>query len=455
MLWRSVRYNAPGVTDYQLFASHPIHREGEVSPFVRSTRNQLPPAADWAQGKWFKEGMSSEDYLQKTGTAAFLVLHNDTLVYEKYFDGFEEDDLFNSFSMSKVYLSALVGIALEEGLIDSLSQSVADYLDFCQDSSLRQIQIGHLLQMTSGLKSSEGYLNPWATSTKLYYGDQLSNILAKLELAKPPGSSFKYQNISSQLLGMVIAQATGRSLSQYLEEKIWQPLGMEADASWSLHEGTQVEKAFCCLNARARDFARFGQLVLNRGHHKGQQLIPENWLRQSVSIDTVAGSRQRYQNAWYLTAEEEDFYAQGLLGQFTYICPRTRTIIVRLGHSLDYNVPWYDNFKILASLKTKPVPTPFHKRDLKKFAGNYVFGLSNLADTSLVGKVAQFRARRKGLRIRTEFGKNWWALPNSDTTFFNVKYGRNLYFRPDSSGKMGAHWERRGNSWDLSKQTEE
>ena len=449
MAWRSLRYNVPSVTDHRLFAERPIRRAGPVSEFTEA-QDTLPPPSDWALGKWYKTGMSPEDYLEKTGTVAFLILRDDSLVYERYWDGFNRESRFNSFSMSKAYISALTGIALEEGYLDSLDQSIGDYLEYCRDSALCRITIRQLLQMTSGLRSSEGYLNPWATSTKLYYGDQLEDILHRLKLKHPPGTKFSYSNLSYQLLGMVVARATERPLAQYLEEKIWQPLGMESDAGWSLHEGTDIEKGFCCLNVRARDFARFGRMLLNRGMQDSVQVIPRDWLRQSFALDTAQGSNQRYQFGWYVSAEQEDFYAEGLLGQYIYVAPSTRTVIVRLGNSLDYNVPWYTIFKYLSGLKQKPKFISPPKKAMQPLAGQYTFGVSNFGDTSLVGKVTRVRARRKGLEIKSEFGKKWKALPESDSVFYNLKYGRELRFRRDKDGRViGMRWERRGNFWEL------
>lgn len=458
MAFRAARYNIPDVRDHALWPAHPVHKAGEPFQFHNGTNTGIPDVSEWAFGKWYQPGMTTEEFLAGTGTVAFLVLRGDTILYEQYFNGFHDQSIFNNFSMTKIYLSTLVGIAIEEGYIDSVRQPVSDYLPWFATEETRDITIRHLLQMTSGIKSSEGYFNPWATSTRLYYGDgdEFEKVIRNIEMVKPPGKRYSYANISSQFLGMVLAKATGKSNAQYLEEKIWAPLGMEADASWSLHEDTEVEKAFCCLNARARDYARFGLLILNKGRWQGQQLVPEAWLTEATRLDTTDGARQRYQYHWYTSAEQEDFYGQGLLGQFTYICPDSRTIIVRLGNSLQYRVPWYDYFKIIAGKAHKPQPMPFRKRDLKAYEGTWKFGLSNLGDTSMVGKVARLRATPKGLKVRTNFNKTWHALPESDSIFYNLRWARWLRFRRDEQGVVrGLNWTRRGNSWDLERMMEE
>jgi CubicO group peptidase (beta-lactamase class C family) len=450
MVSRAIRYNVPNVTDYHLWQERPVKRAGEVYGFQDGRARGILPIADWGLEGWYKPGMSYEDYFKKTGTVALLVLRDDTLLYEYYGGGFADTTRFNVFSVTKAYVSTLTGIALHEGYIKTLDQSIGDFLPWCSDSTLCKIKIKHLLQMTSGLASGEGYLNPWATSTKLYYGPQTERIVHNLRLAHEPGERWRYQNINSQLLAMVLRYATGRPVSQYLSEKIWQPMGMEADAGWSIAEGTDDEKAFCCLNARARDFARFGLLILNRGNWHGQQLVPETWVDRIPLFDTADGGTNRYHLNWYLTPEKEDFWAEGLLGQFTYICPKTHTVIVRVGNSLDFKVPWYDSFKILAGLRQKPQPLPFKKKDLKPYAGTYVFGLSNFGDTTLAGKKVVMVAKRRGLKIKTKFQKTWIAKPQSDSLFYHIAFGRQLTFHRDPAGNItGLDWNRRGNIWEV------
>ncbi|MEM7037695.1 MAG: hypothetical protein AAF570_12000, partial [Bacteroidota bacterium] len=225
------------------------------------------------------------------------------------------------------------------------------------------------------------------------------------------------------------------------------------DAGWSLHDGTDIEKTFCCLNARARDFARFGVLYLNKGNWKGEQLVPEDWVEASAVFDTVDRASQRYQYQWYTSAEQEEYYGQGMLGQFTYICPSSRTVIVRLGNSLDYLVPWYDNFKVLAHVSPRVRAIPMSRKERKRYTGNWLFGESHTGDTILVGKVAKIRLARNGLKVRTDFNKTWKALPDSPSRFFNLRFGRRLRFRPDPAESAdlptSVVWTRRGNSWTL------
>ena len=449
MLFRSIRYNVPSVHDHRFWDARRIERAGPVYPFVHSDAG-LPPIESWAFGKDYKAGMSPEEFFESTGTVAFLVLRGDTLLYEHYFHGNADTTSFNGFSMGKAYLSALLGIAIDEGYIGGLDQSVGDYLPWCTDSVMCGLKLRHLLQMTSGIASNEGYLNPWSTSTKLYYGDQMWKQVHGFEFKRAPGEKFFYQNINSQLLGMVIAQATGRSLGAYLQEKIWQPLGMESDASWSLHEGTDVEKAFCCLNARARDFARFGLLYLREGNWQGKQIVPAAWAKLPLAMDTTEGASMHYQYAWYTNMAREEFYAQGLLGQFTYICPSTNTVIVRLGNNLEFNVPWYDIFRFIGGASTLPKETKLPKERLAQLEGTWDFGLSRSGDKSMAGKSVVIKAKGNALLVKSSFQKTWVALPSSEVDFYNLEFGRYLHVSPDSAGKFTQmNWKRRGLVWDM------
>lgn len=455
MVMRSIRYNVPNVTDHKLWDERRVPRAGPVFAFQDGRARGILPIEDWGLEGWYKPGMTYADYFKKTGTVSFLVMRNDTILYEFYDPAFSDSSRFNIFSVTKAYVSTLTGIAIKEGYIKSVEQSIGDFLPWCTDSSICKVKIKHLLQMTSGIASSEGYLNPWATSTKLYYGPQTNKLVHDLHVKHPPGQRFFYQNINTQLLAMILRRATGRPVAQYLSEKLWQPLGMEADAGWSLSEGTDDEKAFCCLNARTRDFARFGLLILNEGNWQGKQLVPQEWVRSIPKYDTTDGGTNRYHLNWYLTPEREDFWAEGLLGQFTYICPKTRTVIVRVGNSLDFKVPWYDSFKILAGLRSKPKPMPFKKADLKPYAGTYVFGLSNFGDTTLAGKKVVMVAKRKGLKIKTNFQPNWIAKPQSDSVFYHIAFGRVLTFQRNAQGQFDhLAWNRRGNIWEVGRAIE-
>jgi CubicO group peptidase (beta-lactamase class C family) len=174
--------------------------------------------------------------------------------------------------------------------------------------------------------------------------------IKKLRLKRAPGQSFEYVSGNTQLLGLILERALkGKTVTQYLQEKLWTPLGMEYAASWSIDsEQSGLEKTFCCLNARARDYAKIGRLYLNKGNWNGKQIVPEKWVQESTKIDTTAGSAFYYQYQWWLPSTDGDFMAHGILGQYIYVNPKNKVIIVRLGKT-EGKTNWEDVFSALAN----------------------------------------------------------------------------------------------------------
>lgn len=335
-----------------------------------------------------------------TDTNALIIIRNDSLLYEYYREENTDATKFTSFSIAKSFVSALVGIAIEEGYILSEDEPITNYLKGLRPE-FENITIRHLLNMRSGIKYQENYINPFGQMSKLYYGTNISKNLGRLKIAGRPGGEFNYQSINTQLLGLILEQATNTNISDYLSEKIWKPLGMSSEAFWSIDSKKNgKEKAFCCLIAEAKDYAKFGRLYLNNGRWEGNQIIPKEWIEKSTiingsknfgyanqwwqldkfsffteskNIDTTGTAfyynRYNFGNRWkyvkdsldtknpfarfftfynkkgergfiprgktvLVLAEPTDcYYAQGYLGQYVFINPKTNTIIVRLGKS--------------------------------------------------------------------------------------------------------------------------
>jgi len=327
------------------------------------------------------DSLPFEKHIEKDGTVAFLVIRNDSILYEKYFNKYESSDVVPSFSAAKSFVSALVGIAIDDGKIQSIDEPITNYLPELRDPGYKSITIEHLLQMRSGIKFNESYVNPFGDAAKYYYGKNLRKYLAKQKIELAADSQFNYISINTQLLGWIVERATGKPLALYLEEKIWQPLGMESPASWSIDsKNHQMAKAFCCINARAIDFAKFGRLYLNKGNWNGQQIVSEAWVDSSVTLMDYR-NYFLYSYQWWHTRDfipvadsasingihqpvyfrhdpkepvekffarpSGDFYAEGHLGQFIYVYPQKNMIIVRLGKKYG-TTPWSDLFKEIA-----------------------------------------------------------------------------------------------------------
>lgn len=283
-----------------------------------------------------------EEFLKQTKTYAFLVIRNDTLLYENYLEEFTAQDLQTTFSASKSVLSMLVGIAIDESKISGLDAPVTDYLPELleKDSDFARITIGDLLRMRSGLAYERGIRFPLLNCDDpltYYHTDLRKAALKYSRIEAAPDKAFKYNNYNPLLIGMVLERATETSVSEYLEQKLWKPIGSSYDASWST-DNNSFEKMESGFNTRPIDFAKLGSLILNGGSWNGQQLISSEWLTKSTRpSDTLvfcSGQRWGYSHFWWqviVEGQADDIFANGRFGQFLYISPANNTIIVRHG----------------------------------------------------------------------------------------------------------------------------
>lgn len=327
---RFVYYNFADINDHKIFPYHTAHADSIHFNFYRAADESFPEVVDIAGEDYF-----FENYLEGNETVAFLIIQNDTIKYERYFDNYLPSSVVPSFSMAKSIISILIGIALSEGYIQSIEEPIITYLpELKKNKGFEKIQIKHLLQMTSGIKFSEGYYNPFGEVASFYYGTNLKKDITKLKVKQAPGESFEYISGNTAILGWILERALGEehTVTQYLQDKLWQPLGMEYDATWSIDKKNKgLEKAFCCINARAIDFAKIGRLYLNKGKWGNEQIVPKEWVDYSTQIDTTEGSAWYYQNQWWLPSQNGDFLAQGILGQYIYVQPSKNLVVVRLG----------------------------------------------------------------------------------------------------------------------------
>ena len=284
-----------------------------------------------------------EKFLEDTGTTAFLVIRDDKLLYEEYFNGYDRESTQTSFSVAKSFVSALVGIAIEEGYIGSVEDPITKYVPELEGPEMDKITIRHLLTMSSGLRYSGegGGGGPLGDDAKTYYDPNLRELALTVEPEVEPERHWEYNNYHPLLLGMVLERATDRPVATYLSQKIWRPLGMEAEGSWSLDsEASGFEKMESGINGRAIDFAKFGRLYLNRGEWKGKEVVPQSWVEESTRVDTTTDPADFYQYFWWVDVVEPDrgrFMARGNLGQFIYVVPDKDLVIVRMGEDFGYN----------------------------------------------------------------------------------------------------------------------
>jgi len=345
---RFTYYNFADISDYKIFPTNKIENDSNTF-FFKKANVQIVPDSITIKQKGIEQKIEFEDYLTENNTVAFIIIKDDSIEYEKYFSKYDQSSIVASFSMAKSITSILIGCAIEDGLIKSTEEPITNYLPELKENGFEEITIKDLLNMTSGIEFNESYYNPFGQAASIYYGKNLKKEIGKLKLEYKPGTKFSYSSGDSQLLGLVLTSALkGKSISEYLEQKIWIPLGMEYNASWSLdNKNDGIEKTFCCLNARAIDFAKIGRLYLNKGNWNGTQIVSEEWVNESTKVDTTNGGVKYYQNQWWIL-KEGAFEAQGILGQFIYVNPDKNLIIVRLGKKTGKTGSWTSLFGLLA-----------------------------------------------------------------------------------------------------------
>ncbi|WP_424492871.1 serine hydrolase domain-containing protein [Salinimicrobium sp. GXAS 041] len=288
----------------------------------------------WPPHSEYNEAEASpvlEELNEDLGTVAFLIIKSDSIWYEKYREDYGPDSRTNSFSMAKSIVSALLGKAIRDGHIKGLEQPVSDF--YPQFDS--RLTVGDLASMASGLNWEENYYSPFSMTARAYFGKDIREQILNLKVTEEPGEEWEYLSGNTQLLGMVIEKATGNTLSEYLSQSFWEPLGMRNNALWQLDsEESGMEKAYCCIASNARDFARFGKLYNDLGNWNGKQILDSTFVR--ASINPRFEDAPHYGYGFWLANHlgKKIFYMRGILGQYVIVIPEDDLIIVRLGHEL-------------------------------------------------------------------------------------------------------------------------
>jgi len=288
---------------------------------------------------------SGEEYLQESRTTGFLVIQNDSIVYENYFLGNTDTTQNISWSMAKSFISALIGIAVQEGHIQNVMQRVDEYCPILKGSGYEGVRIKDVLQMSTGVGFNEDYgdlssdINRWGRGFAL--GQSQDAFAATLKRELEPGTVNHYVSINTHVLGMVLTAATGKTITKYMQEKLWEPVGMEHKAYW-LIDGSKMEMALGGLNATLRDFAKIGSLYLHDGKLNDKQIVPPEWVRLSTQSDAphlqASHGQLGYGYQWWIPyGAEGEFMAQGVYNQNVYVNPTTKTVIAKLSANHRYN----------------------------------------------------------------------------------------------------------------------
>lgn len=321
------------------FIEAPDHSLDTLLVNVKENRKELLPVA-----------------LRNSKTTAFIIIKNDSLIYERYFNDYTRESINTSFSVGKSITSLMIGKALDEGLINSINDPVTHYFPelLKRDSRYDKLTIAHLLNMRSGIQFKDHDL-PWGDKPKAYYHPRLRERILELPLDFEPGSRFQYNSYNPILAGMILEMTAKQTPANYFEEKIWNKLGMEFSGSWSLDsDESRMTKMESGLNIRAIDFAKLGKLVLNKGNWNGNQIISERWLEDSrliVPENKVEefGKEIHYEKFWWLFSKDQKtpyiISGWGHLGQYLYIFPDEKVIVVRMGKDVGNVASWRTLFQ--------------------------------------------------------------------------------------------------------------
>jgi len=345
---RILRYGESDINDISIFTDHKI--ESSSKPFKYST------AINEGIGEiLIRDSGELSELLEQSSTTSFLVIQNNTLVYEKYFGQNDVSTLNTSFSSVKSIVSILVGIAIDEGYIVSEADSIELYLPEFKNTRFGKITIEELLRMRSSISYKEGPL--WfGDDARTYYTPDLRKLaLHSIKNDSEYEGNFHYNNYHPLLLGIILERSTGMSVSQYFEEKIWNKIGAEYSASWSLDSvESSFEKMESGLNFRSIDYAKIGSMLLNQGKWNSSTIVSEDWLNKSIYSSEeyeaqnyigsfLEGRNTNYQYMWYSENDESkdgNYYAAGKYGQFIYISPESNIVIVRTGNNTG-NIDWW------------------------------------------------------------------------------------------------------------------
>lgn len=339
---RPLRYGGiPTQNSYKKFPSRIIATSDTVFNFIES-------AKDYGLGEKIKltnkdfnaTSVDLDSFVKLHKTVSFMIIRRDTVLYESYQSKYTDTSMVSSFSVVKPIVSTLIGIAIDEGKIKSVEDYIIDYLpEFKGKAGWDRIKVRHLLHHTSGIAFSDNKFNLFSDNAQFFWGINLRERIVSAEIKQAPDKAFRYSSENTMLLAYILEKVTEKPVSNYLQEKIWKPLGMEAPAHWSLDRDDEqgIEKAFCCLQARTVDFAKFARLYLKDGNWKGTQIVSQDWVEASTSPHPAGNNKHFYHNNWGIgPLKYGSFFAIGLYGQYLYVFPEEEVIIVRFGNSSSF-----------------------------------------------------------------------------------------------------------------------
>jgi CubicO group peptidase (beta-lactamase class C family) len=342
----------------EIFRGRLVHKASSPSRLVRVAE----PRITW---RFWGEDLTLDDYLARNPTTGLLIARSDQILVERYQYGRTDRHRFTSWSMAKTVTAMLIGIAIDEGRIRSVDDLAATYVPALAGTEYGRTSLRHLLQMSSGVRFNER-ASPGSTSddvlqlildTYMRVGPGgVAAVAVFNDREHPPGTKYSYASVETQVLGLVLARAIGRPVAEYLEQKIWQPIGAEADATWLVDNSGQ-EVTLCCLNAVLRDYARVGLLLAHDGNWRGRQIIPAAWVLEATTVHpdqphlwpgTAMETEGYGYQTWILPGERRMFMLVGANGQRIYVDPRSKLVMVNTAvRKLDLRYPQFEEMGAL------------------------------------------------------------------------------------------------------------
>lgn len=347
------------IDDFLRYPGRPLHASDDPYQFALAEKE-----LQITRGALSEYGSNGdlETILADNDSIAFLVIRDDTIVFERYFQGHTAQSQSQAFSMSKSFTSALIGMAIDDGYLTGVDQLVTDLVPELAPAGFNVVRLKDLLNMMSGSNYLEND-NPFGKHVTLNFTDRLEQEILTFQMERPPGTLFRYKTGDNALLALALDRALGpMTITDYAQRRMWTPLGMQDDGEWTIdHADDGLEKTWCCLAATARDFAKLGRLYLHGGNLDGEQLLSRAWIQQSAHVAQVPVSAWpeeytqsgwwNYGYQWWLASPEAgDYFALGKDGQFLYVNPAKNLIVVRLGWSLGnlQSSQWVDLFQAVA-----------------------------------------------------------------------------------------------------------
>lgn len=338
---RAIRYGMPSTDTWRNFALDTIHSgEKKSEVFITTPAHDNFLEVTKFSGGRLNDETVGEYFSRVRGDGALLIIRNDTVLLEKYYGYVTPDTPVSLFSISKALTSLLCGIAVDEGYIASVDDPVTKYIPELESraAGFKNLTIAHLLDMRTGLDFKEGYgWNPFSQLARLYYGDDVLKHIKGVGFNGAPGESHYYNSMATAILGVLIERAVGKPYAEYMQEKVWGPLGMEQDAYVTLDDKKHRQaKAYGGIASNIRDLAKIGRLYLSGGEYNGQCIVSKDWIDRSThsSLENNAYSfgwnniTSMCEGKEYVTPR---FFALGLFGQVLFCDPEKNLIFVTIG----------------------------------------------------------------------------------------------------------------------------